>query len=82
MSTEPEPRGMAVGRKGTTKPSLWFHRLFLSAAIPDEAFMGSKALQQSLSPSCQGWGQVHSLSTPPHGKTSLPGGRVMNSRTQ
>lgn len=43
MSREPKPRGMAVGRKEATKPSLWFHRLFLSAASPDEAFMGSKS---------------------------------------
>lgn len=74
--------GDTVGRREATKPSLWFHRLFLSAATPDEVLWGSKTLQQSLSPSCQGWGQVHSLNTPPHSKTSLPGGRVMNSGTQ
>lgn len=35
--------GMAVGRKEATKPSLWFHRLFLRAATPHEAFMGSQS---------------------------------------
>lgn len=43
MSREPRPGRTAVGRREATKPSLWFHRLFLSAAIPDEAFMGSKS---------------------------------------
>lgn len=42
MSREPRPGGMAVGRREATKPSLWFHGLFLNAATPDEAFMGSR----------------------------------------
>lgn len=74
--------GDTVGRREATKPSLWFHSLFLSAATPDEAFMGSKSPPAVSEPNCQGWGQVHSLATPPHSKTSLPGGRVMNSGTQ